>query len=70
MISLVYDVSNTESKRIYDYLKEQTNKEASKVSVTEAFCTNEHYTRASWLGMLLVVAVGFNGSILFKAFGN
>ena len=70
VISKVYDTSKIQPKQIYDYLKESTNKETFRVSLGEAFCTNEHYTRASYLGMFLVLAVAANGSILFKAFGN
>lgn len=67
---MVYDTSVNSPKKIYDYLKERVDKDTSKITLKEAFITNERYTRASYLGMLLVIAVAMNGSILFKAFGN
>ena len=44
--------------------------QAKKVSVKEAFCTNEMYTRASYIGVLLVVSITFNGNIPITLFGN
>ena len=55
---------------ILEYFHEQSHMQARKVSFKEAFCTNEMYTRASYVALLLVVSIAFNGEIAIRLYGN
>ena len=57
-------------KNIIESIKQTQNNETNKVTLKEAFITDERYTRASWVAVLLVFFIILNGYVAVFMYAN
>jgi hypothetical protein len=57
------------AQQIYNYIKKTSSAETSRVTVAQAYCTDEKFKRASWVSLMIVVfteLIGFQVIILYS----
>lgn len=57
------------AQKIYNYIKKTSSDETSRTGLTEAFCSDERYVRASWISLMIIVfseLTGFQAIMLYS----
>ena len=72
VIHKVYETggSEYEATRIANVIKGASTRETARVTLAQAFCTDEHYTRASWTAFAVCWFVIMNGAVAIWLYAN